>query len=157
MKAIVLGALVCALLVHPGAAQRAPEPSFARPLFTAAGLGALGWGLGALAGREIEASCTGSHCRGEAVLLGGAAGGGVGLALGANWGNRRRGSLPLDLITSAVVWGAGVALIAKFYRDENWTAGAATGIALPVAQLFATVVVERATGRARDRGREQRN
>jgi hypothetical protein len=56
------------------------------------------------------------------------------MALGVHLGNRRRGSLPLDVISG---WDGGV------------TTAAFVGI--PIAQLAATVVVERASGRARAR------
>ena len=145
MRALVLSALLVTLAAGSIASQRLPaplfpsarthvlpgaaiparvvsEPSVGSPLLAAAGLGLLGWGVGAVAGHAIQGDCFDEYCGLEGIFYGGAAGGGMGLAVGAHLGNRRRGSFLLDVLTS---------------------------IMLPPTQLVATVLVERATGRSR--------
>jgi hypothetical protein len=137
----------------PGTAapvQVAPEPGIGSPLGAAVGLGLLGWGAGALAGRAIQANCVGDFCELEGIFYGGAAGGGLGLAVGAHLGNRKRGNFALDVLTSGAVWGLGYALMRSFVKNDDAVGVAITAIALPPTQLVATVLVERATGRSRD-------
>lgn len=130
----------------------APEPGIHSPLLAAAGLGLLGWGIGAVTGYAIEGdSHYGDCCPVEGIIYGGAAGGGLGLALGAHLGNRRRGSFPLDLLTSGAVWGGGYVLMRAFSDNEDYTGMALTAITLPPTQFVATVLVERVSGRARAR------
>ncbi|PYP22331.1 MAG: hypothetical protein DMD55_19535 [Gemmatimonadetes bacterium] len=136
----------------PGAAIRArvaSEPNIGSPLLAAAGLGLLGWGVGAVAGHAIQGDCFEEYCGLEGIFYGGAAGGGMGLAVGAHLGNRRRGSFPLDVLTSGAVWGVGYALMSSFANDGDGAGVVLTAIMLPPTQLVATVLVERATGRSR--------
>jgi len=174
MRSLTLSGLVVAFAAGPGASQRlpapfqsahtddpraarvpvqvAPEPGIHSPMLVAAGLGVLGWGIGALAGTAIESqseSFSGDCCPWEGVIYGGAAGGGLGLAVGAHIGNRRRGSFLLDLLTSGVVWGAGYALMHSFANNGDYNGMALTAVVLPPVQLVATVLVERASGRSR--------
>ncbi len=135
-------------------AQLESEPSMVSPLLAAAGLGLLGWGVGALAGHAIQGDCFEEYCELEGAFYGGAAGGGMGLAVGAHLGNRRRGSFPLDVLTSGAVWGVGYALMSSFADDGDGAGVVITAIALPPTQLLATVLVERAIGRSRA-GRSQ--
>ncbi len=136
--------------IAAGRAQAvAPEPRFSSPLLAAAGLGLLGWGVGALAGYAIERDCSGEFCGLEGIFYGGAAGGGLGLAVGAHLGNRRRGSIALDLLTSGAVWGVGYGLMHSFADSGDDAGVLLTAIVLPPTQLLATVVVERASGRSR--------
>jgi hypothetical protein len=130
----------------------APEPGIHSPLLAAAGLGVLGVGVGVLAGVAIGNDC-GSWCTLGTTFLGAGVGGGIGLAVGAHLGNRSRGNLGLDLAASGVVWGVGLAamLIPTAPADSGGGARWPILLALPVAQLVATVLVERATGRARAR------
>ena len=49
----------------PGAAIRArvaSEPNIGSPLLAAAGLGLLGWGVGAVAGHAIQGDCFEEYC-----------------------------------------------------------------------------------------------
>ena len=62
--------------------QGPAEPGFHSPLLAAAGLGVLGWGAGALAGHLVQGDCFEDFCDFEGILYGGAAGRGLGLALG---------------------------------------------------------------------------
>ena len=143
-------------VVHDGIARvvsapvQAPaEPGVHSPLLAAAGLGVLGWGVGALAVHSMHGDCFGEFCDFEGIFYGGAAGGGLGLALGAHLGNRRRGNFLLDLAASGVVWGAGYAMMRSFVANDDGNGLALTAILLPPTQLLATVLVERASGRAR--------
>jgi hypothetical protein len=137
--------------LHGGAipAQDASEPSLGSPMLAAAGLGLLGWGVGALAGHAIQGDCFEEYCGLEGAFYGGAAGGGMGLAVGAHLGNHRRGSFPLDVLTSGAVWGVGYALMSSFANKGDGAGVLITAIALPPTQLLATVLVERAIGRSR--------
>jgi len=129
--------------------QVAAEPGIHSPLLAAAGLGVLGWGAGALAGHLVQGDCFEEFCDFEGIFYGGAAGGGLGLALGAHLGNRRRGNFLLDVAASGAIWGAGYGLIRSFADRSDGTGVALTAILLPPTQLLATVLVERASGRAR--------
>lgn len=124
--------------------QVAREPSFFSPLLAGAGLGVLGCGLGTVTGYAID-----THGTGGGVLYGCAIGGGLGFAVGAHLGNRRRGSFPLDLLTSGAVWGAGYALLSHFNNTDDLGGILLTAIVLPPTQLLATVVVERVSGHSR--------
>jgi hypothetical protein len=130
------------------------EPGFQSPLLAAAGLGLVGWGIGALAGHAIQGDCVEEFCEFEGIFYGGAAGGGLGLAVGAHLGNRRRGSFPLDFLASGAMWGVGYALMRSFADKGDDSGVTLTAIVLPPAQLLATVLVERASGRSRG-GRAQ--
>jgi len=134
--------------------QVAPEPGIHSPLLGAAGLGLLGWGLGALTGRAIQGDCIKEFCELEGIFYGGAAGGGLGLAVGAHLGNRRRGNVLLNLVVSGAVWAAGYAAMRSFTRNGAGAGVLLTAIVLPPTQLTATVLVERATGRSRARRAE---
>jgi len=135
-------------------AQVTPEPGIHSPLLTAAGLGLLGWGVGALTGHAVQGNCFEEFCEFEGIFYGGAAGGGLGLAVGAHLGNHRRGSFALDVLTSGAVWGLGYALMSSFADNGDDAGVVLTAIALPPTQLVATVLVERASGRSRP-GRPQ--
>ena len=132
------------------ATQVASEPGLHQPLLAAAGLGLLGWGIGALTGHVIQGDCFEEFCEFEGIFYGGAAGGGLGLAIGAHLGNRRRGSFLLDVVASGAVWGAGYALLRSFAESGDGDGVLLTAIVLPPTQLVATVLVERATGRSRE-------
>lgn len=120
-----------------------------KPMEDEAGL--LGWGVGALAGHTIQGDRFEDFCEFEGIFYGGAAGGGLGLAVGAHLGNRLRGSLALDVVTSGAVWGLGFALMSSFADNSDDTGVVLTAIVLPPTQLLATVLVERASGRSRAR------
>ena len=130
-------------------AQVAPEPGIHSPLLAAAGLGLLGWGVGALTGYAVQHDCFGEFCGFEGIFYGGAAGGGLGVAVGAHLGNRRRGSFALDVLTSGAVWGLGYAVMHSFANNSDDAGLVLTAIVLPPTQLVATVLVERARGRSR--------
>jgi hypothetical protein len=171
MRALVLSGLLVTLAAGRTVSQRLPtpflsarthhlpgagipahvesQPSIGSPLLAAAGLGLLGWGVGALAGHVIQGDCFDDYCDVEGAFYGGDAGGGLGLAVGAHLGNRRRGSFPLDLLTSGAVWGVGYALMSSFADDGDAAGVLLTAIVLPPTQLLATVLVERATGHSR--------
>ena len=130
-------------------AQVSPEPGIHSPLLAAAGLGLLGWGVGALTGYAVKGDCFEEFCGFEEIFYGGAAGGGLGVAVGAHLGNRRRGSVALDVLTSGAVWGLGYAVMRSFADKSDEAGMVLTAIVLPPTQLVATVLVERAIGRSR--------
>lgn len=148
--AIVLVAVVAAGASGVGA-QVAPEPPLSRPVLMGAGLGVVGFFAGGLTATYLARNCTANElCGLEAAFFGAAAGGTVGLALGTHLGNARRGSLPLDLATGAVVWGVGIAATVAGNNDDEarvWIGF----VTIPIAQLASTVAVERGIGRARAR------
>ena len=110
------------------------EPGIHSPLLAAAGLGVLGWGAGALAGHLVQGDCFEDFCDFEGIFYGGAAGGGLGLALGAHLGNRRRGNFLLDVAASGAVWGVGYGLIRSFAsRDDGVGVALAVPLVVPVA------------------------
>jgi len=134
----------------PGTAtpvQVAPDPGSGSTVGAAVGLGLLGWGAGALAGHLIQGHCYEDFCGWEGVFYGGAAGGGLGLALGAHLGNGRRGNFALDLLTSGAVWGLGYLTMRSCIKNSDAVGLVVTAITLPPTQLAATVLVERATSR----------
>ena len=133
----------------PGTAtplQVAPDPGSGSTVGAAVGLGLLGWGAGALAGHLIQGHCYEDFCGWEGIFYGGAAGGGLGLAVGAHLGNHRRGNFALDVLTSGAVWGLGYAMMRSSVNNNDDVGLAITAIVLPPTQLVATVLVERATG-----------
>jgi len=115
-----------------------------------AGLGLGGFFSGGLVGIALSSGCQGDeYCGLEGFLIGAAVGGTLGMAIGVHLGNDRRGSLPLDFLTGAGIWGIGIGAAAISDWDDTVTAIAAIGV--PIAQLLGTVAVERATGRSRTR------
>lgn len=159
------GSLVSMLvlaLVTPGHAQRltpprlvsSPLPPQARQASAGSavgagiGLGLAGFLVGGLTGVAITHNCTGDeYCGLEGAFLGAAAGGTFGMALGVHLGNKRRGSFVLDFFTGAAVWGAGIAIASGSEWDNTTTTAAF--VAIPIAQLVTTVLVERAVSRSR--------
>lgn len=98
------------------------------------------------------ADCPGSDdgfCALEGAFFGAAALGTIGLATGVHLGNDRRGSYALDLATAGGIWVVAIGLLAA--GDWPETATTVTFFTLPVAQLVATVAVERAVGDRRAR------
>jgi hypothetical protein len=118
-------------------------------------LGGVGFLAGGAVGYAIASSCQAGTpnpddwCAVEGTLIGAAIGGTSGMALGVHLGNGRRGSLALDLLTGAAVWGLGIGIAAGAKPDWGsplfWT----LSLGIPVGQLAATVAVERAVGRSR--------
>jgi hypothetical protein len=103
--------------------------------------GALGLGVGVLvlSGCDLE----GSDCLGPLILL--AALEPVGMALGAHVGDRRRGSLGLDILVSFLTGGIGLVL-----GELGTTRGIGEGneyLFAGAAQLGAVVITEVITGR----------
>jgi hypothetical protein len=152
-------ALASCLSAHPLGAQTAePESAPANSTeapelgtvyaYGAAG-GLVGFFTGGLAGLAFSHDCTGDdYCGLRGFLIGAAVGGTLSMAVGVHLGNDRRGSLPLDMLTGAAVWGVGIGTAAATGWDDSVTLIAAIGV--PIAQLLATTAVERATGRSRD-------
>lgn len=128
-----------------------PEPSTVPASVGAAiGLGAAGLLVGGLVGLGIASNCQGSYCQIPPILLGAEAGGAFGVALGAHLGNRGRGSLGLDCLVSAGVWGVGIVTLAL---SGGWEPPGTTivAVAIPIAQVAATVLTEQLVGHARAR------
>src|SRR5438477_1450236 len=104
IRSVALTALTLALLASRALSQQLPptfpvvhddiarvvsapvqapgEPGIHSPLLAAAGLGILGWGVGAIAVHSMHRDCFEEFCDFEGIFYGGAAGGGLGLALG---------------------------------------------------------------------------
>src|SRR2546421_8600247 len=112
-------------------AQVSPEPGIPSPLLAAAGLGLLGWGVGALTGYAVKGDCFEEFCGFEEIFYGGAAGGGLGVAVGAHLGNRRRGSFALDLLTSRAVWGLGYAVMRSVAHNSGGAGPVLPGTVVP--------------------------
>jgi hypothetical protein len=123
------------------------QGSATRPVLMGIGLGAAGFFVGGLTGLVLANDCSGEMCDAGPFLFGAAAGGTLGLALGAHLGNHRRGNLALDFLTGAAIWGAGLGIVAATGWDE--TAATAAAVTVPIVQLAGTVMVERAVGRSR--------
>jgi len=116
------------------------------------GLGLGGWAVGGFSAAFLARDCSDhedDYCEITAFLIGAAIGGTFGMALGVHAGNGWRGSLALDFLSGALVWGAGIGLAAASGWDDPLTTIVA--VTVPVAQLATTVLVERATGRSRAR------
>ena len=69
----------------------------------------------------------------------------LGMALGAHWANRSRGSVALDLLASSVVWAAALGLD-EALTTRGYGEGSEFVWFLPV-QLGVVVLIERMTGR----------
>jgi hypothetical protein len=114
------------------------------------GLGLGGFAAGGLVGAVIASDCSGGEwCQLEGAFYGAAAGGTLGMALGVHLGNGRRGSLALDFLTGAAVWGAGIGIAAA--SDWDGTVSGVAFVTVPIVQFVSTIVVERAIGRSRSR------
>src|SRR5215510_8513526 len=112
-----------------------------------AGLGIAGLLAGGAAGYALASSCSGHAenyvCFVPAIFLGAAAGGTFGMALGAHLGNRRQGNLAIDCLAGLGVWTIGIVTLVG---TSTWKPPATTvlAVAVPVAQLVTTVLVEQA-------------
>jgi hypothetical protein len=112
------------------------------------GLGLVGFVAGGAAGYGLSSNCSGELCQLPAMFFGAAAGGTLGMALGVHLGNRRQGNLAIDFLAGAGVWGIGITTIVLTggWKPPTTTVAA---VAVPVAQLVTTVLVEQATSRPR--------
>ena len=146
MKKVALAAALLLGARSVAAQGIPPEPSAFNPAAEGFALGTAGFFGGVWIGAEINRNCTGEFCELGGAAIGGMVGETLGLAIGAHLGNRHRGNIGLDLLTSAGVAAGGIAIAVG--NDNN-----AGGILLvtAVVQLAATVVVERGVGRAGER------
>jgi hypothetical protein len=108
--------------------------------------GVVGGGLGLLAGMSLGAAIDGASdeecidmCFGPGLILGALGGEALGMALGVNLANGRKGSLPANLLASAAILTGGI-----FATHESGLL-----IVVPVGQLGGTIAVERAVERRR--------
>ena len=151
-----------ALTSPPIAAQAIGRPSEEIPIsplpsiLAGAGLGAAGFVVGGLSMGLLWSTQCGPEqfCGVTGALLGAAIGATLGLPLGVHLGNRRRGSYLLDVVTGVGVWVAGIGVIGL--SDGNYTVRDITFVAMPIAQLVGTVLVERAWGHRRSASRTAR-
>ena len=108
--------------------------------------GVVGGGLGLVAGMYLGAAIDGDSddgcidmCFGPGLILGALGGEALGMALGVNLANGRKGSLPANLLASAAILTGGL-----FATHQS-----ALVLAVPVGQLGGTIAVERAVERRR--------
>src|SRR5204863_1465661 len=128
-----------------------PQPADTEPSTVLAsvgaglGLGVVGFLAGGAAGLGLSHNCSGELCQLPAMFFGAAAGGTLGMALGVHLGNGRRGNLATDCLAGAGVWGIGMTTL---LLTGGWkpTGTTVLAVAVPVAQLVTTVLVEQATG-----------
>ena len=133
------------------------QGSVAGPILAGVGLGAVGFVAGAFIGFGSAGCHSGTSdelCGLGEAIIGGAAGGTLGLALGVHLGNGKRGNFALDLLIATATAAGGVALVAKsgVIRQES-EMGTIAVAAIPLVELASTVVVERTVGRSRARSR----
>ena len=107
--------------------------------------GVVGGGVGLVGGMFTGALIDGAadedcrdFCFGPGLILGTLAGEALGVALGVHLANRRSGSLPAGLLTSAGILALGL------WLGNNQPMSL---LVVPVSQLIGTISVERATGR----------
>lgn len=132
------------------------QGSIAPAIGAGIGLGAVGFLVGGWTAYSLPGPCEGEDDRCVvAAFWGAAAGGTFGMALGVHLGNHRRGNLGLDFLTAGAVWGLGIGIALDWF-DAKDTAVNLAFVTIPIAQLAATVAVERAVGRARLRDRDLR-
>ncbi len=127
------------------------EPDVGNAILGGLGLGAVGFVAGGGAALYVaDRFCSpyDDYCPLGYGLVGAAAGASLGMALGVHLGNDRRGSYFIDALTGAAIWGLGIALTAGTGWDES---APLMAILIPVAQITATVAVERSVARSRAR------
>lgn len=115
--------------------------------------GAAGMVAGAYTGMKLEQAfarrCYASEmCGLRGWLLGGFAGGSAGMAAGAHLLNGANGNLPAGMAATLGV-GVGTLLIAGALSSQMEAGAGAVLLAVPVAQVFTAVSVERSTARRR--------
>lgn len=138
------------LPLHAQETPSAVRPSFVDVAWPGAAIGAGGFLVGGLLGGIIaDCSNSDSYCALEGAFYGAGVLGTVGLATGVHLGNDRRGSHALALVTAGSIWGLAIGALAA--NDWPETATTVAFIMLPIAQMVATVAVERATGDRRAR------
>jgi hypothetical protein len=126
------------------------EPTLTWPVLGGALVGLGSWVAGGIVGASIGTNCDHDFCELEGFIYGAAAGGTLGLALGTHVGNRRRGNFALNVLTGGAVWFASLGAYHALGADLGEEDAAAVWVVEPIAQFIATVVVERAVGRARE-------
>jgi len=124
----------------PGPPNQATRVAETHPA-TLAFAGAVGGAIGLLGGAIAGAKITEDDCE-DCALLGGVygavAGGSTGLALGVHLANGSRGRFLPSLLTSLALGGAGLGMAVLSDTPEIM-------IAVPVAQLVSTILIERST------------
>ena len=161
ISAVIVGLVIVAVIrghsqrqdtIAAARSQQLPdEPDVGNAILGGLGLGAAGFLAGGGAAFYVaDRSCSpyDDCCPPAYGLVGAAAGASLGMALGVHLGNDRRGSYFLDALTGAAVWGLGIAVTAGSGWDESASLMATL---IPVAQITATVAVERSVARARAR------
>lgn len=115
-------------------------------------LGILGFALGGVVGNAV-ADCPVDHqCRTTGILLGAAAGGTLGMALGVHLGNKSRGDFFRSFITGAAVWAGGIGILAL---GGDGAVLSLALVAVPVLQMVTMVAVERSTARQKEAASRQ--
>lgn len=116
-----------------------------RPVLGGLAGGALGAGVGFLAGLAANGSCEGDEVCVLPAFAGAILGETLGLPLGVHVAEGRRGSYPLGALASVGVTAAGLGLMSLVGDSGPPAQGIA--VMVPVAQLLASIAVERRTAR----------
>jgi hypothetical protein len=155
-KLVSASALAFAFYVSPANAQTTTAPGVTRTVLAATGGAVLGGLAGGIIGGATVSSqyCNGNnpdYCLGARfprILWGMGGGITVGAPVGAWLGNGRRGKLVYDMLASGALFG-GEILALKSLVHGNQTAHKSTVlgivIAVPIAQIIASTIVERVT------------
>lgn len=142
---------------RPTPGRLAAAASYGRPFAGALLGGAAGVLAGGLAGLYIGGNrcsepANSDTCQGlEGLVVGAGVGATLGAPLGAHLLNGRRGSLPLSMLGSALVGGAGVLAILAVERNvEPSRQGGIQvplAVAMPVVQVITAAIIEQRTSR----------
>jgi hypothetical protein len=116
-----------------------------RPVLGGLAAGALGAGLGFLGGLAAYSACEGDEVCLLPALAGAIIGETLALPLGVHLAEGRRGSYPLGALASAGITAAGLGAMSLVGNSGAPAQGIA--VMIPVAQLVASIAVERRTAR----------
>ncbi|HEU0076423.1 MAG TPA: hypothetical protein VFQ76_02165 [Longimicrobiaceae bacterium] len=116
-----------------------------RPVLGGIAGGALGAGVGFLGGLTAARTCEGDEICLLPAMAGAVVGETLGVPLGVHLAEGRRGSYPLAALASVGVTAVGLGAMAAV--DNTGASAQGIAILVPVAQLWASIAVERRTAR----------
>ena len=116
-----------------------------RPVLGGIAAGALGAGVGFLGGLAAYGACEGDEICLSPALAGAIVGETLALPLGVHLAEGRRGSYPLGALASAAVTAAGLGAMSLV--GDSGAPAQGIAVLVPVAQLLASITVERRTAR----------